>query len=330
MVGGESCFSSHVCQPFFKSGLVHHLNCISLVLQGSLALLTLYRQSTIDKGRGPICESVVVQMAESKEKSQEMGHDAATSASEAHTEDREDDLEVTGGGKASPPHPQLEKSSRPNLDTMQQFRSIFIKRYRPCVILAIGIPVFIQLSGVNVLVSYSTKVFEDAGLDAAIVGSAIFGLASIVASSFGKWSYERFGRIKSTRVSVIIMILCYSLIALIDLASSTVSGIVSAMCVTVYIMAFSSSIGPMSLTYAAEVVPPEIASVVMGLGHALSLLVNLALVLVFPVILDAIGALLTFLMFCIICVFFLAFLKLYMFETKGQDPEEIWKKLTRF
>ena len=268
-------------------------------------------------------------MAESGEKSQETGHSASTSVNEAHPDDREDVLEVASGRKASPPQPQLENSSRPILDSMKQSQSIFAPRYRHCVILAIGIPVFCQLSGVNVLISYSTKVLEDAGMDAAIVGTAIFGMASIIASFIGMWSYEKFGRIKTSRVSVITMIVCYLLISLIDLASSTVSGIVSAVCITVYIMAFSSSCGPMSLTYAAEIVPPEIASVALGSGHALSLLVNLALVLVFPVILDAIGALLTFLVFCIVCVFFLVFLKMYMIETKGQDPKETCKKAIR-
>ena len=283
----------------------------------------------IGEVRGPVCESVAVQMPECEEKSQETGHRSSASTSETHPHDKEDDSEVADSGKASPTQSRRERSSRPNLNTMQQFQSIFTKQYRPCVILAIGIPVFCQLSGVNVLVSYSTKVFEDAGMDAAIVGSAIFGLANIVASSFGMWSYEKFGRVKTTRVSVIIMILCYSIIALIDLASSTVSGIVSAVCVTVFIMAFVSSCGPMNITYAAEVVPPEIASVVLGLGQSLSLIVILILVLVFPGILDAIGALLSFLFFCVVCIFFLAFLELYMIETKGQDPEEIWKKSTR-
>ena len=289
----------------------------------------LYRPSTNGKERGPVCKSVAVQMAESGEKNQETGHSPSASANEAYPDDREDDLEVASDGKASPPQTQLDKSSRPNFDSMEQFQSIFAARYRHCVILAIGIPVFCQLSGVNVLVSYSTKVFEDAGMDAAIVGSAIFGMANIIASSFGMWSYEKFGRVKTTRVSVIIMILCYLVIALIDLASSAVSGIVSAVFVTVFIMAFVSSCGPMNITYAAEVVPPEIASVVLGLGQALSLIVILILVLVFPGILDAIGALLSFLFFCIVCVFFLIFLKVYMIETKGQDPEEIWKKSTK-
>ena len=277
-----------------------------------------------------MCESVVVQMAECEEKSQETGHRSSASTSEAHSDDKEDDPEVADGGKASPPQSQRERNSRPNLDTMQQFRSIFAKRYRPCVILAIGIPVFCQMSGIPVLVSYSTKVFEDAGMDVAIVGSAIFGLANIISSLFGMWSYEKYGRIKTTRLSITIMIFSYLLIALIDLASSTVSGIVSAVCVTVYVLAFASSCGPMSMTYAAEVVPPEIASVVVGLGQSLALTVNLILVLVFPGILEAIGALLTFLFFCVVCVLFLIFLELYVIETKGQDPEEIWKKTTRY
>ena len=329
MVGGESCFSSHVCQPFSKYGLAHHLNCISLVLQGSLALLTLYRPSTVGKEHGPICESVIVQMAESGDKSQDTGHRASTSASETHPDDKVEDSEMTGGGRATQPHPQLTKSSRPNLNTMQQFQSIFTKQYRPCVILAIGIPVFCQMSGVNVLVSYSTKLFEDAGMDAAIVGTTIFGLANIIGSFISICTYEKFGRIKTTSVSVTILILCCLFIALIDLASSTVSGIVSTVCVTVFIMAFASSCGPMNHTYAAEVVPPEIASVVLGLGQSLSLIVNLILVLVFPGILDAIGVLLSFLFFCVVCVCFLFFLKLYMIETKGKDPEEIWKESTK-
>ena len=268
-------------------------------------------------------------MAESGEKNQETGHSASTSVNDAHPDDREDDLEVASSRKASPPQTQLEKSFRPNFDSMKQFRSIFATRYRHCVILAIGIPVFSQLSGVNVLVSYSTKVFEDAGMNAAIVGSAVFGMANIIGSLISIWSYEKFGRVKTTRISVIIMILCYLLIALVDMAASTVSGIVSAICITVFIMVFASSCGPLNMSYAAEVVPPEIASTVLGLGQSLALVVVLILVLVFPAIFDIIGAQFSFLFFCIVCILFFIFLEFYLIETKGQAPEEIWKKSTK-
>ena len=202
-------------------------------------------------------------------------------------------------------------------------------RYRRSVILGIGVPVICQLVGMNVLSSYTTTIFEDSGVDQAIVGSSVVGLAFIVGSVIAIAIYDRYKRKNLAYISFSGMALSYLGVALSSLAKSSVSGPLSVIFIIKFSLSCTLACGTLSVAYAPEVVPSEIASLVLGIGQSAGLFVTFLLVLLFPSVLDAIGALLCFLIFFSFCVFSLIFLKFYMIETKGRELADIMAEVIK-
>lgn len=92
---------------------------------------------------------------------------------------------------------------------------------------------------------------------------------------------------------------------------------------------FSLGTGTLSLHYAPEIAPPEIEHLVLGVGQSLSYLATLLLVLIFPSVLDGIGALPSFLAFAAVSLITVILLKIYMVETRGRRLEDIHKDVIK-
>ena len=214
-------------------------------------------------------------------------------------------------------------------DFKRQIALALKPRYRRSVILGIGVPVICQLVGMNVLSSYTTTIFEDAGMDRAIIGSSVFGLAFIIGSIIAIAIYDRYKRTTLAHISFSGMALSYLGVALSSLAKSSVSGPLSVVLIIVFSLSCTLACGTLSVAYAPEVVPPEIASLILGIGQSAGLFVTFLLVLLFPSVLDAIGALLCFLIFFFFCVSSLIFLKFYMIETKGRELTDIMAEIVK-
>lgn len=221
--------------------------------------------------------------------------------------------------------PSIEASNAPQEPALYL---LFEKRYRRSVILGIGVPIACQLIAVNMLASYSTKIFEDAGLDRAIIGSIMLGVSAVLGSIIAIYFFDRVGRKTMAYFSFSGMTICHIAIALFDLAKEDVSGPFSLVAVLTFIFMQASGCGPLTFAYAPEVVPSEIAHFVLGAGQALSILWTLILVLVYPSVQKAIGTTFAFLILAAISFACLIFLKLFMVETKGKSLEDIISELT--
>ena len=204
---------------------------------------------------------------------------------------------------------------------------VFNPKYRHCVILGIGVPTVARLCGVNILASYTTTIFENAGMDRAIIGSALYGASSIISSFISVSLFDKFQRKTMAYASFSIMAASYLGLSLSDLAGSSVAGPSSVVFAIMFTFGFRTASGILYTSYAPEVVPSEIAGIVLGFGQSLSLLVSFTLVLAFPSVLDAIGALGAFLILFSFCIFSLLFLKLFMIETKGRELSDIANEL---
>ena len=200
-------------------------------------------------------------------------------------------------------------------------------RYRHSVILGIGVPVATQLIGSSIMDVYSTTILKDAGLDDAVIGSIVYAFCDVLASSISVMLFDRYGRISMACVSFSGLAFSYLALAFSQLASSVVSGYLSVVFIMTFILSFGSGCGTLNVSYAPEVVPPQIASMVIGMGQSLSILVAFSEVLLFPTVFDTIGAFSSFLILFAISIVSLFFLKTFMVETKGRQLDEIVQSL---
>ncbi|MEU5157974.1 MFS transporter, partial [Glycomyces sp. NPDC021274] len=79
----------------------------------------------------------------------------------------------------------------------------------------------------------------------------------------------------------------------------------------------------------AEMFPLKVRGLAMGAAVFVMWLVNFAVALVFPALLDAVGAGVTFWLFSAMCVLSLIFCKQYAPETKGLALEDLEQELRR-
>lgn len=225
---------------------------------------------------------------------------------------------------------ELVQVDSPSMETTPMrtpWSELLLKKYRKCVILGLGVPVVCQLSGINVLGAYSTIVFEDAGFSRPIIGSILFGVVNLVCTVITAFLIEHYRRRKIAFFSFLGMGVCFVGVALADITKPQIRGVLSVAFVLLYVAFFSAGCGPLATGYAPEVVPPSIAGTVLGAGQSLCRLTDLILVLVFPEMLNTLGALSAFLIFAAFAFLSYFFLKSFMIETKGRELKEIFDEI---
>lgn len=88
------------------------------------------------------------------------------------------------------------------------------------------------------------------------------------------------------------------------------------------------SLGPVGLLLVSEVFPLKYRGSAMSIAIVSNFIFNFIVTGLFPVALQKIGGFYTFLIFAVICVFSLFFVRFVVFETKGISLEEIELKQT--
>nr|CAD7462898.1 unnamed protein product [Timema tahoe] len=204
------------------------------------------------------------------------------------------------------------------------------------VVITIGLMAFQQLSGINAVIFYSERIFEDAGSTLSpSLSTIIVGVVQVLATYASSVLVDRTGRrvlllLSDTAMAVCLLVLSVyffirerhpdhvTFIAWLPLAS-----------VVVYIVLFSLGFGPLPWFMIAEIVPAEVKGVV----SAVAVCVNWALVFVvtkaFGPMVEQLGAPVTFILFCAVCSTGTAFVALFVPETKGKSLSEIQSWLER-
>lgn len=211
------------------------------------------------------------------------------------------------------------------------FRSIFWKRNRPQLVMAILMPMFQSLTGLNALLYNAPMLFLNLGLGerAAFYSTAIFGAVLVSSALISVATVDRFGRRTLLISGGIPMILCQVIIAIIlgvklgdhqDL--STNLSILVMVVICIFVLAFGLSWGPLGWTIPSEIFSLETRSA----GQSIAVVVNL---LVTMVIADSFLPLMcalrygVFLFYTGWIIVMIIFVYLFLPETKGVPIEEM-------
>ena len=96
-----------------------------------------------------------------------------------------------------------------------------------------------------------------------------------------------------------------------------------------YIVSFSMSLGPVGLLLVAEVFPLKYRGSAMSIAILSNFVFNFMVTGLFPISLHKIGGAATFLIFALICVISILFVKYVVPETKGVSLEEIEARMNK-
>ncbi|CAD6249091.1 unnamed protein product [Miscanthus lutarioriparius] len=216
------------------------------------------------------------------------------------------------------------------------WRDIRLRRYRPQLVMAVAIPLFQQLTGINVIMFYAPVLFKTLGFGGtASLMSAVITV-NLVSTLVSVFTVDRVGRrvlfleggvqILAAQVAVGALIgakFGWSGVATVPAGYAAATVVV--MCV--YVDGFAWSWGPLGWLVPSEVMPLEVRPAGQSITVAVNMLMTFAVAQAFLPMLCRLKFVLFF-FFAACVVVMTLFIALFLPETKGvpiEDMAGVWK-----
>ncbi|KAL1207799.1 Sugar transporter ERD6-like 4 [Cardamine amara subsp. amara] len=205
------------------------------------------------------------------------------------------------------------------------------RRYYFPLMVGIGLLVLQQLGGINGVLFYSSTIFESAGVTSSNAATFGVGVIQVVATAVATWLVDKSGRRLLLMISSIGMTISLVIVAAAFFLKEFVSpdsdmysilSMVSVVGVVAMVISCSLGMGPIPWLIMSEILPVNIK----GLAGSIATLANWFvswLVTMTANMLLAWSSGGTFTLYALVCGFTVAFVSLWVPETKGKTLEEI-------
>ncbi|KAK8942584.1 Sugar carrier protein C [Platanthera zijinensis] len=232
----------------------------------------------------------------------------------------------------------LKAASEESKTVKHPWRNITHRRYRPQLMMAILIPFFQQVTGINVIMFYAPVLFKTLGFgsDASLMSAIITGLVNVFATVVSIFTVDRLGRRKLFLQGGCQMLACQIIIGTLIAIKFGTSGeghfshtyagaIVAFICI--YVAGFAWSWGPLGWLVPSEIFPLEIRSAGQSITVSVNMLFTFIIAQAFLALLCRLkfGLFYFFGFWVLVMTFFIAF---FLPETKGVPIEEmahVWR-----
>ena len=223
------------------------------------------------------------------------------------------------------------------------FKEILANKWlRRIVFVGIGVSVTQQLTGINSIMYYGSRVLEESGFTetAALMANTVFGLAAVIGGIFALRNMDRMDRRKTFFIGLFLTTICHCLVGIAGMLlpeGNPARPYVILVLITAFVLSMQSFLNIAVWVWLAEIFPLEIRGLAIGIAVFFGWFVNGLLALYVPTLLNALG-LGTFFLFAVIGVIMLGFLWHEVPETRGRSLEsleedlldgEIYKSLPR-
>lgn len=202
--------------------------------------------------------------------------------------------------------------------------TLFSKKNRFPVFLAITFAVFNQVSGINAIIYYAPRIFEMTGLgkQSALLSSVGIGVVNFIFTLLALNVIDKFGR------RTLMLIGSVGLIVTLGLVSrafylNDFSGLTVTVFLLVYIAFFAFSQGAVIWVFISEIFPNAVRAKGQTLGSMTHWVMAAVVAFLFPMLTEHLGGGHTFLFFCVMMVLQLLFVWRIMPETKGRSLEQL-------
>ncbi|XP_073135707.1 sugar carrier protein C-like [Henckelia pumila] len=214
------------------------------------------------------------------------------------------------------------------------------RKYRPHLTMAIAIPFFQQLTGINVIMFYAPVLFKTLGFggQASLMSAVITGAVNVGATVVSIYGVDRWGRRFLFLEGGIQMLLCQVVVAACIGAKFGVSGdpgdlhkwfaVVVVLFICIYVAGFAWSWGPLGWLVPSEIFPLEIRSAAQSINVSVNMFFTFVIAQVFLMMLCHLKFGL-FLFFAFFVVVMTVFMYYFLPETKNIPIEEmvvVWKE----
>lgn len=211
---------------------------------------------------------------------------------------------------------------------------LFTRKYLPAIFISLCLMLFQQLSGINAVIFYASRIFKMAGSSVdENVSSIIIGVVNFVSTFIATAIIDRLGRKMLLYISSVAMIITlvtlgsyfYVLEAGTDVSNY---GWLPLACLVIYVLGFSIGFGPIPWLMLGEILPAKIRGTAAALATAFNWTCTFVVTKSFHNIIAVIKMYGTVWLFAVLCLIGLFFVIFFVPETRGKSLEEIEKKLT--
>ncbi|KAL6990942.1 hypothetical protein U1Q18_009063 [Sarracenia purpurea var. burkii] len=220
------------------------------------------------------------------------------------------------------------------------WRNLLRRKYRPQLAMAILIPFFQQLTGINVIMFYAPVLFKTIGFksDASLMSAVITGVVNVGATCVSIYGVDKWGRRFLFLQGGTQMLICQIAVAACIGAKFGVQGdpgelpkwyaIVVVLFICMYVAGFAWSWGPLGWLVPSEIFPLEIRSAAQSINVSVNMIFTFIIAQVFLSMLCHLkfGLFIFFAFFVVVMTIFVYF---FLPETKNIPIEEmviVWKQ----
>ncbi|MDF9800172.1 SP family arabinose:H+ symporter-like MFS transporter [Catalinimonas alkaloidigena] len=200
----------------------------------------------------------------------------------------------------------------------------FSKKYSFPITLAILFAMFNQLSGINAIIYYAPRIFVMTGLgtEASLLSTAGIGITNFAATLLAMNFIDRVGRRKLMLIGSFGLIITLGLVSY-SFFTESFGGMWVPIYLFLYIAFFAFSQGAVIWVFISEIFPNRVRAYGQCLGSFTHWLMAAIIAFIFPIIAEALGGGVTFLLFSGMMVLQLLFVIKMMPETNGMSLEEM-------
>ncbi|MET0638177.1 MAG: sugar porter family MFS transporter [Chitinophagaceae bacterium] len=204
------------------------------------------------------------------------------------------------------------------------WRTLFNKGVFPALVVGIGLAVFQQLCGINIVFNYTSTIFASVGADLnlQLMETVGIGIVNLVFTIIAMWQVDKLGRrplmlAGSLGLSILYLLLAFAL-------REQLSMVWVSLFVFLAIAMYATSLAPVTWVLISEIFPNKIRGMASSVAIVFLWIAYFILVFTFPILTHAMGTTYgPFLLYAGICLAGFFFVRFRVKETKGRTLEEV-------
>ncbi|KAI4366365.1 hypothetical protein MLD38_022252 [Melastoma candidum] len=215
--------------------------------------------------------------------------------------------------------------------TTIRFSELKQRRYWYPLMVGIGLLVLQQLSGINGVEFYSSTIFESAGVTSSNAATFGLGAVQVVATAVTTWLVDKAGRrllllISSAGMTASLLLVAVAFFAQDFISESSklysIFSILAVVGVVLMVVTFSLGVGAIPWVIMSEILPINIKGLAGSIATLFNWFFSFVVTMTANLMLDwSSGG--TFTIYMVVCAFTVAFVAIWVPETKGRALEEI-------
>lgn len=213
------------------------------------------------------------------------------------------------------------KASLKGSNSKFNYAAVFEKAILPAIIVGIGLAVFQQFSGINVVFNFTTTIFESVGFtqDDQLKQTVFIGIINLLFTIIAMWQVDKLGRKPLMLIGASGLAFLYVISALLLQNNSPHAAWPLLAAIGTYAM----TLGPVTWVLISEIFPNNIRGAATSVAVIALWIAYALLVFTFPILARQMGTYTPFYIYAGICVLGFWFVSSRVRETKGKTLEDL-------